>query len=1211
MNSNKRLQSALEMLTTYGFMIALAAIVLITIFYFATPTSQIEPSTCNAYGSIDCYNIQYYSNTITNTANVFIYLSNSGSSPANVIGVNVIISGVSGPPIYGTCTNDTAYPAGNTIVFPGGNTLCSAAIPNGAVHVGKEVVGQFVVFVQSCNSGVSKFSAQCGFLTEHYTGTFIIYANQQPATTVSASPPPTSMSTTTVPAYYVPITISNSGTSPTPTPYQAMVTIPSFSYDGANEINSGWQNVEFTYNSPAYSGGTPIYAWVESGASNTATSTVVWLKLTKAIPASSSVTVYMNFMPSNIMSSTTSYTGEAPQLSPTYGQYDNGALVFLSYFNGDTSLSNFNAPSGITISQSTGVPYPGSASGTVSAINIAGYGSVSWYGMSFATAMPNEAIIAETNAQNLNNPSDMGYVSIVNNPTATSITNAQSVDMGFGSTYFTNDYLSGGTHSVNLNPQGTANTNWNYGSTTYFGSDASSYTGYISPQLYSGGYSGTPSVNPLSSSTNLYLGLIGDTLSSYPWNENINWMRARAYAQTTSTVGALTPTNTMVLYYVPITLTNSQASATPAPFQQLITVPSSTYSQYINSQWSNVEFTTGKSATGTILQAWVESNPSNTASATNVWVNLPNGLPAQGSLTIYMDMMAANVMSASGPTGEAPQLSSTYAQYDNGASVFTNYWNFAGTTLPSTFNNQLAGTGGSYTVSNGITLTITTGGAGYYEHVYSTSTYNPVGQIVEALQTTSGGGADQNIQWAVSLGTSGSDGWGNINTVGFGYNGGKLKIRTISNGVPTGYVGTAITTPGIVSGSWQATGSNEAFWNYITTQQGGTSTQPTIGSAYIDLFIDDIAGSTTFQYVRTRAYPPNGVMPSVSFGTGSNTYTPPPPLNPPLGQAYVPITITNPTQNQLPSGFQELITVPTSTYAAYINSQWSNIEFTIGSPAYQGGVPVQAWIESGAYNASTTTNVWLSIPVSISGTYGSNTLTLYMNFMSSSVMSASGPTGEAPQLSSTYAEYDNGASVFSNYYNFAGTTLDSRISTISGVTLTQNNGLSVAATTTGTPFYILTTSQTSSPVILEADETYYGVSTDTNSNEQWGLVLDSSTSTSQNTGGVGTNYWARILNLANEAPGIIEGSTTIADGNLNYVSQYTSIDSFIQTPSGLSATFDGTTETVSTTALTSGYLGFYIYSSTAASTIANLQWLLTRDYPPSGIMPSVSFGSVA
>ena len=119
--------------------------------------------------------------------------------------------------------------------------------------------------------------------------------------------------------------------------------------------------------------------------------------------------------------------------------------------------------------------------------------------------------------------------------------------------------------------------------------------------------------------------------------------------------------------YVPITITNNQASATPAPFQQLINVNSALYGNSINSEWSNVAFTDQipGSLNATFLQAWVESGASNTSNSTMVWVKLPKSIPPLSSVTIYMDFASTNVMSANGPTGEAAQLSPTLGQYDN------------------------------------------------------------------------------------------------------------------------------------------------------------------------------------------------------------------------------------------------------------------------------------------------------------------------------------------------------------------------------------------------------------------------------------------------------------------------------------------------------------------------------------------------------------------
>src|SRR5579875_774278 len=51
-------------------------------------------------------------------------------------------------------------------------------------------------------------------------------------------------------------------------------------------------------------------------------------------------------------------------------------------------------------------------------------------------------------------------------------------------------------------------------------------------------------------------------------------------------------------------------------------------------------------------------------------------------------------------------------------------------------------------------------------------------------------------------------------------------------------------------------------------------------------------------------------------------------------------------------------------------------------------------------------------------------------------------TGVAPQLTSTYGQYDNGINVFQFYDNFAGTSLSSKWSSFGygAPTLTVNNG---------------------------------------------------------------------------------------------------------------------------------------------------------------------------
>ncbi|EQD36213.1 hypothetical protein B2A_12232, partial [mine drainage metagenome] len=93
------------------------------------------------------------------------------------------------------------------------------------------------------------------------------------------------------------------------------------------------------------------------GNSNTATSTVYWLKVPgNFLPASSSNTLYMGFAASATNLMNTVSTGEAPQLSASYGQYDDGAAVFDYYNVNPTSTSGWTLGGGSGIGQTSSAP---------------------------------------------------------------------------------------------------------------------------------------------------------------------------------------------------------------------------------------------------------------------------------------------------------------------------------------------------------------------------------------------------------------------------------------------------------------------------------------------------------------------------------------------------------------------------------------------------------------------------------------------------------------------------------------------------------------------------------------------------------------------------------------------------------------------------------------------------------------------------------------
>ncbi|MGA2682432.1 MAG: hypothetical protein ABSF44_11620 [Candidatus Bathyarchaeia archaeon] len=324
---------------------------------------------------------------------------------------------------------------------------------------------------------------------------------------------------------YIPITITNSQSSATPSTFQEMITWNPSSYTSYEASNLG--NIRF-YSDSAFTA--PLYAWLESctpSLSNSATSATAWVKLTSSIAASGgTLTIYMAFL-STATNFDGSYWGDAPNLSGTYGAYDNGVNVFNAYFNGNTATSSFSVYSGDTLSQATGVSGPGGT--TINAIKVTGTTGAHVPAFSFNKAMSNGALIVESSFSLAGDTADAtGAVGLADNAAVTSIGNGITAQMGYASSYFSQAYEVGGTATLDVNGAGTSNTNWEYASVTYTGSAASSWSAYIAPQLYSttGGYSGTVSNNPLSSATNLYIGQISGSLAI---NVNYNFMRARAY----------------------------------------------------------------------------------------------------------------------------------------------------------------------------------------------------------------------------------------------------------------------------------------------------------------------------------------------------------------------------------------------------------------------------------------------------------------------------------------------------------------------------------------------------------------------------------------------------------------------------------------------------------------------------------------------------------
>ena len=338
---------------------------------------------------------------------------------------------------------------------------------------------------------------------------------------------------------------------------------------------------------------------------------------------------------------------------------------------------------------------------------------------------------------------------------------------------------------------------------------------------------------------------------------------------TGSTPTIVYPANYTFAAVSKLTITNSQSAATPSPFQQMVNITSSDNGfQLISPDFGqNVEFFYSN---GTVIPSWLESYSSSNA----IWWLKLGSIPASSSITVYMGIAPTSTNLFNGVNvGEAPQLPcyeegitntskcSVYGEYDNGANVFNFYDNFAGTSLNT--SKWTITTASSFSVNNGLTFTGTSGGG--TDNIFATSvpTFSApliVDMYGEETGTTSWFGIEM-------LNYYGSGGvlFYNQNRYTFGqaisiFNGSD-EIFNSGGSANNYYFWTATENGGVAS-----------YYLYSGSVYGTVVTSVTSGSSYYSatsghIYLADNGGSAFIQYLRVRAYPPNGVMPSTSFGS--------------------------------------------------------------------------------------------------------------------------------------------------------------------------------------------------------------------------------------------------------------------------------------------------------------------------------------------------------
>jgi hypothetical protein len=323
-----------------------------------------------------------------------------------------------------------------------------------------------------------------------------------------------------------------------------------------------------------------------------------------------------------------------------------------------------------------------------------------------------------------------------------------------------------------------------------------------------------------------------------------------------------TPSNTV---YVPITLLNSQSNSTGANFQQNITFNPSTYSPSVEANdLGNIRFYQGSSE----LYSWCESGCTIGSGKAVFWVNIPSGIDANSNMTVYMTF-GANTLEYDGVyAGEAPQLSSSYAKYDNGAYVFPElYVNFAGTSVPSGWARIGIP---DVVISNGLAIN------GQYNdgvgggEIYYSGFQMAVPGILDTYTSMSDSG------WAAAeVGMSSSQ---LASILGYASIGGRqgnttaIFYTTGYNALPSqpsaGYhIWSMLESPSMAAGQYDYNAGSQFSLSYPNSAPYGSLSIEGLAPNH------NVASTATADtyWIRVRGYPPNGVMPSAAFGAQTSS----------------------------------------------------------------------------------------------------------------------------------------------------------------------------------------------------------------------------------------------------------------------------------------------------------------------------------------------------
>ncbi len=316
-------QSAIDFLTTYGFVFLIIAIAISVLYIYVTFPKTIVPAQCTFYGGFTCID-SLYSSLPGGKAQLIVYATDTQPGIINTTSFNAIV---------GTATSSEGYCLPR-YASNGQTMLCVANFTSAAVSMASLYTGTFNISANYCASAVSNLTSTACPATSNF-----LFGGS-----IRIQPSNSTLNGITI--FHVPIKITNMQNAPTQYNMPQLIEFQPSSLPYSQHETSNLGNIRFYYN------GKELQSWCETDCSSSATqNSLFWIKLPVSIPASANVMVDMYFLPYSI--NYDSYAGEAPNMTctnpgnpadcaGTYGLHDNGASVFTYYTNfaGNTLPAN-------------------------------------------------------------------------------------------------------------------------------------------------------------------------------------------------------------------------------------------------------------------------------------------------------------------------------------------------------------------------------------------------------------------------------------------------------------------------------------------------------------------------------------------------------------------------------------------------------------------------------------------------------------------------------------------------------------------------------------------------------------------------------------------------------------------------------------------------------------------------------------------------------